>query len=102
MPVNIILGIYGILMLVGGFIGYKKAGSMASLIAGGISGVLILIAVYIASNNPVLGYRMTTVISGLLVCSFTMRLVKTGTFMPSGMLLILSVIALVISLKQIL
>ena len=38
----IIVGLYGLLSLVGGVIGYAKAKSAASLIAGSISGVILI------------------------------------------------------------
>jgi uncharacterized membrane protein (UPF0136 family) len=39
----VVTAIYGLVTLVGGFIGYVKANSAASLIAGGILGVLLLL-----------------------------------------------------------
>ena len=35
--------LYGLISLIGGYIGYAKAGSTASLIAGGVSGILLLL-----------------------------------------------------------
>jgi len=43
---------------------------------------------------------LISVMSALLVVTFIIRLVKTGSFMPSGMLVILSIIAVIVSIKQ--
>ena len=39
----IVVGLFGLFSLAGGLIGYFKAGSMASLIAGGVSGLILLL-----------------------------------------------------------
>ena len=36
--------VFGLLTIAGGIVGYVKAGSVASIIAGGITGVLLLVA----------------------------------------------------------
>ncbi len=40
--------VFGALTIVGGIVGYLKAGSVASIIAGSITGVLLLVAAYCA------------------------------------------------------
>src|SRR5688572_19966213 len=44
---------YGILSLAGGVIGFVKAGSRASLIAGGASGVLLIGSALLGASQPV-------------------------------------------------
>ena len=100
--VKIFLALYGLLMLLGGYMGYAKAGSKISLITGLISGVIIFLGIYLSQNNPQLGIGIIAVTSGLLSVSFLMRFLKTQSFMPAGMLLVLSLIALAISLSQVL
>lgn len=97
---KIILAIYGTLMLGGGYMGYAKAGSKMSLIMGIVSGIVIFIGLFLTKSNAQLGYGVIGAMSALLVVTFTMRLIKTGSFMPSGMLVILSVIAVIVSVKQ--
>ena len=97
---NIILGAYGIFLLLGAFMGLK-AGSKISLIMGLVSGAFVLISLYIAQSNPAFGFKMLTLITGVLTGMFLQRLIKTEKFMPSGMLLITSLIALIVSLKHI-
>jgi len=43
-PAKIYFIIFGILTIAGGIVGYVKAGSLPSIIAGSITGVLLLIA----------------------------------------------------------
>jgi len=99
---NIILLIYGVLMIVGGIMGFKKANSKMSLIMGIISGIVIFVGVAVAQNIPKCGYGIITLMTGLLIVVFIIRLIKTKKFMPSGMILILSIVAFAISLCQML
>jgi uncharacterized membrane protein (UPF0136 family) len=97
---NLYLYIYAALMIVGGVMGYKKAGSKASLYAGVLSGIFTLVATYMTQTNPALGYGLMTGISLILTFTFLKRLMATKKFMPSGMLLILTIIAGVLSALQ--
>jgi uncharacterized membrane protein (UPF0136 family) len=87
--------IYGILTIVGGIIGYMKAGSNVSLISGIVSGILILGSAWAFMKGNVMGYYGLVALSGILAFVFVMRLMKTHAFMPSGMMLALSAIVLV-------
>ncbi len=93
---QIVLLVYALLMVVGGVMGYVKGGSRPSLIAGAVSGLLLFVALFISRSSPVAGLWIGAVVSLLLCITFAMRLAKTGTFMPSGMLLMVSVVALVL------
>ena len=97
---KIVLAVYGVLMLGGGFMGYAKAGSKMSLIMGIASAIVIFTGLYLSKGNTQIGYGLISAMSGLLVVTFIIRLVKTGSFMPSGMLYILSIIAVIVSIKQ--
>lgn len=90
-----VLLVYGILMVLGGLMGYR-AGSRVSLIAGLVSGVLLLAAWWLSRTQPVAGLWAGVVITLLLCGSFAMRLLETRRFMPSGALLVVSVVALLL------
>lgn len=94
---KLFLSVYGILLLSGAYFGLK-AGSRMSLIMGLVTGVLVLFGVYYAGIRPVCGYGLTAGVSGLLIVVFLLRFLKTQNFMPSGMLLLASAAALVVSL----
>ena len=61
---------YGVLSLVGGMMGYVKANSRASLIAGGVSGLLLIGGAVLALSQPVLGLAMVSIVSAALVARF--------------------------------
>ncbi len=87
--------VYGILAIVGGAIGYKQAGSQASLISGMISGFLLLIAAYMLYGRSPAGPLLAGVVSLVLVIVFIIRLAKTRKFMPAGLMIIVGVINLI-------
>ena len=60
-PAKIYFIIFGLLTIVGGVMGYAKAGSTASLIAGSISGILLLIAAFLLPNNMAVGLALAAV-----------------------------------------
>jgi uncharacterized membrane protein (UPF0136 family) len=92
-----VLIVYGVLMLVGGFMGHR-AGSRASLIAGSISGVALLLAAFVSTTNAPAGLWAGAAISLVLAVVFARRTAVTRKLMPSGMLLAVSVVALALLL----
>lgn len=88
---TIVLWVYIVLLEVGGLIGFLKAGSKASIIASTVFAVpLILCAVHVLPINPV-----AWIVLALLLIVFGMRFAKGKKFMPSGLMLVLSAVALV-------
>ena len=79
-------------VLVGGIIGFKKAGSKASLIAGAISAVLLDACFAIGFVKMQAGFIAALVVTGLLDAFFLKRFMKSMKFMPSGLILLLCVI----------
>mgnify|MGYP003865272557 CR=1 FL=1 len=80
------------MVLVGGIIGFKKAKSKASLIAGVASSVALDLCFAVGFVN-----MQAALISGLVVITlldlvFIMRLIKTKKFMPAGMILIMCLV----------
>jgi uncharacterized membrane protein (UPF0136 family) len=47
-----LIAVYGLVALIGGTIGFVKAGSVASLIAGGGSGLVLLVAAALVAKQP--------------------------------------------------
>lgn len=84
------------LVLVGGIIGFKKANSKASLIAGVISSLALDACFAVGFFNMQAAYISALVVTGLLDVVFIKRLIKTKKFMPSGMILILCIITQVL------
>ena len=91
---QILLVVYAVLLLVGGFIGYRKAGSRPSLIAGTISGLVALVAAGVMARDA-RGIWLGIVLAAMMLVVFAIRFAKTRKFMPSGMLGVLSLVVLV-------
>jgi uncharacterized membrane protein (UPF0136 family) len=92
---QVTLGIYGVLLAVGGLIGYFKAGSRPSLIAGLLSAVAAFGALWLSISRSQLGPPLGLLLSIVLFVLFGYRYaIKTGKFMPSGLLAVVSLIVL--------
>ena len=93
-PTKIYFVIFGVLTIVGGLIGYLKAGSTASIIAGSITGILLIVAGFVLPEHRMLGIATGLLISLLLAAQFLPKFVRTGRVMPAGMMTVLSVIGI--------
>jgi uncharacterized membrane protein (UPF0136 family) len=93
----ITLGIYAVLLGLGGVIGYLKARSRASLIAGSISSLVAVAALALSIAYKNLGVTLGLILSISLFILFGYRYaVKTRKFMPSGLLAVVSLVVLAI------
>jgi uncharacterized membrane protein (UPF0136 family) len=90
--------VFGILTIAGGIIGYVKAGSMPSIIAGSISGILLLVAAFLLPDQRVAGLAIGLIVSLLLAGQFIPKFIRTGKAMPAGMMSILSVIGIIMAI----
>jgi uncharacterized membrane protein (UPF0136 family) len=101
--VRVALGVYAVLLAVGGAVGYLKAGSRPSLWAGLGSALASLLALLISLYDARWGMGLAALIALLLAGFFGYRfLVKTRKFMPAGLLAVLSVAMLVLALLRLL
>jgi uncharacterized membrane protein (UPF0136 family) len=91
---NLILWIYIVLLLVGGLIGFLKAGSKVSLITSAIFAALLVVATIPSLLQPGARQMLVDVIMAVLLVVFAIRLTKTKKFMPSGLMLVLTTVAL--------
>lgn len=87
---------YGILAIIGGIIGYIQAQSKVSLISGSISGLLLILGGVMQLQGQAWGLILATVVTGVLVIVFAIRLAKTRKFMPAGLMTLLGVATLVV------
>ena len=88
--------VYGLLVLLGGVMGYLKAKSQMSLYSGVGSGVALLIAWFISRQMPVVGLGLAAGIALVLCVVFVKRFSVTRAFMPAGMMMIFSLAATVL------
>jgi len=95
--------IFGALTILGGVIGYVKAGSVPSIIAGAITGVggragvLLLVAGALLPEHRAAGLATAFIVSLLLAAQFVPKFIRTGKVMPAGLMSILSVIGIVVA-----
>src|SRR5438034_5555929 len=87
--------VFGVLTIAGGVVGYVKADSVASIVAGSITGVLLLVAAFLLPEHRAIGLATAFIISLLLAAQFAPKFLRTGRVMPAGMMSILSVIGII-------
>ena len=97
-PAKIYFMIFGILTIAGGVMGYVKAGSAASIVAGAISGILLLIGAWLLPQHETAGLVLSGLVSLLLVGYFVPKFMRTGALMPAGMMSALSAIGIVLAI----
>lgn len=85
-----ILWIYIALLMAGGLTGFLKAGSKASLIASSIF-ALVLVA---CNTGWIPGAHAADVVLAILFLFFGKKFAKTRKFMPSGLMAVLSLVAI--------
>ncbi|MEI6714122.1 MAG: TMEM14 family protein [Verrucomicrobiota bacterium] len=89
--------LFAALTAAGGLMGYLKAHSMASLIAGVSSGLLLAVAGYLMPVKTTPGIIVGLVTSLLLLGRFLPAYLKKGAVMPAVPMIILSSIAILLS-----
>ena len=97
-PAKIYFLIFGLLTIIGGVIGFLKAGSTASIIAGSISGIALIAAAFLLPGNLVLGLAIAGLVSILLAGRFIPAFMKTGHLMPAGLMAVLSLIGVIVAI----
>lgn len=90
--------IFGALTIAGGIIGYVKAGSVPSIIAGSITGILLLVAAVLLPEHRAVGLASALIISLLLAGQFVPKFLRTGRAMPAGLMSILSVVGIILAI----
>jgi uncharacterized membrane protein (UPF0136 family) len=97
-PAKIYFIIFGILTIVGGVIGYVKAGSTASIVAGAISGIALLVAAFLLPGNVAAGLILAGIVSVALAGRFIPAFMQTGKVMPAGLMAVLSAIGVIMAI----
>ena len=85
---------YVIMLIIGGLIGFFKANSKVSLITSAVSAALLILT-HIGIFAPSFGRQLADIIMVVLIVVFAMRLAKSKKFIPSGLMLVLTVLVLV-------
>ncbi|XP_002154257.2 transmembrane protein 14C [Hydra vulgaris] len=82
---------FALTVIFGGVIGFLKAGSFPSLIAGVLFGGLIAFGATQTSQNPK-NILVVLVVSIILMIVMGTRFYKSGKFMPAGLVFVLSIL----------
>jgi uncharacterized membrane protein (UPF0136 family) len=95
--IRLYLFFFGVLTIAGGIMGFVKAKSRASLIAGTLSGVLLLAAGYELSARGTIGLIIGLVVSLALAARFGAAFKKSRKVMPAGLMALLGFIGVVVT-----
>lgn len=90
--------VFGALTIAGGVVGLVKAKSYISLIAGGLCGVLLLIAALMLRDKPQVGLILGGIVSLALAAQFLPKFIDKFNWMPAGMMSVLSVLGIIATL----
>ena len=90
---GMVLWVYIVLLLVGGLIGFFKAKSKVSLISSSVFAA-VLVLTQAGIFKPSVSLMLVNVILAALLVVFAVRLARTKKFMPSGLMLVLTMLAL--------
>lgn len=97
-PAKIYFLVFGLLTIIGGIIGYVSKGSMASIVAGSVAGIILIIAASLLPDRALAGLVIAAVVSFLLAGRFLPAFLKSGGLMPAGMMSVLSVIGVLVAI----
>jgi uncharacterized membrane protein (UPF0136 family) len=87
---NVVLWIYIVLLLIGGLMGFFKGKSKVSL----VMSVAFAVALSLCALDIIFKAYVADILLIALLCVFTARLAKTKKFMPAGLMLIVTILAL--------
>src|ERR1700760_1349604 len=85
---------FGLVAIAGGAMGYARAKSKASLIAGGLSGALLIVAGILSPSVP--GFILALIVSILLLAHFGRSYAANKKPMPAIPMIVLSGICIVL------
>ncbi|KAF3362350.1 hypothetical protein PHSC3_001082 [Chlamydiales bacterium STE3] len=89
------LSAYALIIFIGGLIGYLKADSLPSLMMSSLFSILLCACiVFMRYDHSKYGYYGALAITGFLCLFFSYRFLGHQKFMPSGMMLIISILVM--------
>lgn len=90
---------FGLMTIAGGVMGFVRAKSRPSLIAGSISGIALLVAGYFmgTATNARIGLILGLIVSLALAGRFVGAFLKSKKMMPAGLMALLGTVGVVVS-----
>jgi uncharacterized membrane protein (UPF0136 family) len=95
MLVQVYYFLFGLLAIIGGAMGYARAKSKPSLIAGSVSGALLIIAGLLSPGIP--GFVLALIVSVLLLAHFGRSYAAKKKPMPAIPMIVLSGICIILT-----
>ena len=89
---------FGVLTIAGGVMGYVKAGSVVSVVAGAITGVLLIVSGLILRQYREIGLALALLTSAILAAQFIPRTLRIRRMMPGGIMSALSIIGIIVAI----
>jgi uncharacterized membrane protein (UPF0136 family) len=86
--------VYGVLIALGGLMGYVKAKSVPSLIAGGLCGLILIACGFLMQSGQSSALPVALAVTVVLILNFGMKFMSSKGGMPGG-IAVLSIVALV-------
>lgn len=90
--------VFAVLTIGGGVMGYVSKGSRPSLIAGVVSGLLLLVAGFLLPQRPILAYTLGLIISFVLAGKFIPDFIHKKAIVPGGLMALLSIAGVIVTL----
>ena len=90
--------IFALLTIAGGVMGFVSAHSRASLIAGSVAGVLLLVASFLLNQQQVVALIIGLLVSVLLAGKFIPDFIHKKAIIPGGLMALLSIAGIVLTL----
>ena len=95
---GIVVMAYGIVVMLGGLIGYLTARSLPSLFAGTICGAALVAVAMCLFRDSTIAYFVSLGVTALLTGFFIFRYISTYKLMPAGIMSVLSLIVFILLL----
>jgi uncharacterized membrane protein (UPF0136 family) len=94
--------VFAVITIAGGLMGYFKAKSAASLVAGSISGLILVVASLLLPARPILAGVIALCVSVLLAGKFVPDFIHKKAFVPGGLMALLSLASIVLTILALL
>ncbi|GAB4227205.1 MAG: hypothetical protein Tsb0021_03840 [Chlamydiales bacterium] len=91
---------YGFIVIIGGIIGFATAQSYPSLVMGGLVGLMIVVSTALLDKYRIQASRVLFAAIFVLTVFFLYRFILTMKFMPAGLMILLSLAALSLYMRQ--
>ena len=88
--------IYGALLVLGGVMGFIKAGSLISLIFGTVFGGAVLLSAWGMFKKKREAIYAALILAFAIDALFTYRMMETGKLFPAGVICILSLVVIIV------